>query len=83
MKNNCENVLVLFMVRIYDASVSYKCLKSIFFLVSYTSSLTVEKHYLTYGFPYFDIFILSEWRNKGFPIAPCEVNNMGAQKRKF
>ena len=34
-------------------------------------------------FPYFDIFILSEWCGKGVAVAKWEENNMAAQKRKF
>ena len=54
------------------------------FLVSYISNLAVEKKSWTYSFPYFDIFILNEWRDdKGVAVATWEVNNMAAQKQKF
>ena len=62
--------------------VCYKCFK-IEFLASYICSLTVEKKSWTYSFPYFDIFILSEWHDKGVAIATWEENKMAAQKRKF
>ena len=32
---------------------------------------------------YFDIFILSDWRDKGVTFATWEANNMAAQKQKF
>ena len=58
MKNNCENALVLFPVRVYDVSVRYKCLKSI--LASFTSRLTVEKNLGHTAFHTLIFFILSE-----------------------
>ena len=53
------------------------------FLASYICSSSVEKKSWWYDFPYFDIFILSEWRDTGVAVATWEENNMAAQKRKF
>ena len=41
MKDNCENMLVLFPARVYYVSVRNKCSN---FLVSYICSSTVEKN---------------------------------------
>ena len=31
---------------------------------------------VTYGFPYYGIFIWNEWRDKGFAAATLKVNSM-------
>ena len=62
------------------------------FATNVSKSIFGELHYVVqqlkkkswwYSFPYFDIFILSEWRDTGVAVATWEENNMAAQKRKF
>ena len=75
-------MLVVLPVRVYYFSVRYKCFKIDFRQGIYVVQQLKKKSW-RYDFPYFDIFIFSEWRDTGVSVATWEENNMATQKRKF